>query len=287
MSRIAALRKFLREAPWHLWTAQVAAILRIELGRNLRRRRAFWVCLLAAFPVLVIALYTISPLGRRHYDLEDDTQRMAFIFQLGYLRLMIFFACMGLFTWLFRGEIVQKSLHYYFLAPVRRQVLVVGKFLSGLVTAAIIFGISILLSFALMYGRFGSPGVAYVLHGPGLGQLLAYLGVTLLACLGYGAIFLMLSLFIRNPIIPGIFVLLWETFHSVFPAFLQKLSVMFYLQQLSPIPVPPDGALAIFTVVVEPVSAWVAVPGLICLSIALLVVACLRIQRMEVSYLAD
>ena len=41
-----------------------------------------------------------------------------------------------------------------------------------------------------------------------------------------------LSLLIRNPIMPGAAVLVWETFHPVFPSMLQKLSIMFYLRQL-------------------------------------------------------
>ncbi|HLJ27213.1 MAG TPA: hypothetical protein VKY85_10940 [Candidatus Angelobacter sp.] len=287
MSRLASLRKFLREAPWQLWTAQVAAILGVELKRNLGRRRSIWLYLLTLAPVALIGAHAIqSPFGT-HCTLDGDTNILAGIFQFFYLRLGIFFGCMGLFTWLFRGEIVQKSLHYYFLSPVRREVLVVAKFLAGLVTAGFFFGLSVLLSFSLMYGHFGAPGVAYVFHGPGLGQLAAYLGVTLLACLGYGAIFVALSLFIKNPVIPGVFVLLWETFHPVFPALLQKFSVMFYLRQLCPVAVPQEGVLALFAVIVEPVSAWIAVPGLLCLSMVVLVIACLKIRRMEISYLAD
>ena len=113
------------------------------------------------------------------------------------------------------------------------------------------------------------------------------MGVTLLACLGYGAIFVALSLFIRNPIIPGAFLLLWETVHPLFPALLQKFSVMFYLRQLCPVALQPEGTLALFSVIVEPVSAWIAVPGLLCLSMLVLAVACLKIRRMEISYLAD
>jgi len=287
VNRLAALKTFLREAPWQLWTAQSVHILRTELGRNFRQRRSVWLYLLAAAPVLLIAGHSIeSPFGI-DCSLDQDTRILAGIFQFYYLRLGIFFGCMGLFTWLFRGEIVQKSLHYYFLAPVRREVLVVGKFLAGLVTTGIFFGLSVLLSFALMYGHFGAPGIAYVMHGSGLGQLLAYLGVTLLACLGYGAIFVALSLFIKNPIIPGMLVLIWETTHPVFPALLQKFSVMFYLRQLCPVPVPPEGTQALFTIIVEPVSAWIAVPGLLCLSVLVLVVACLKIRKMEISYLAD
>lgn len=287
MKRFAALGKFLREAPWQLWTAQVAGVLAIELKRNLRRRRIIWLYLITLAPVLLIGAHALhSPFGL-HCNMEEDTRVLAWIFQLFYLRLGIFFACMGLFTWLFRGEIVQKSLHYYFLSPMRREVLVIGKFLAGLITTGLFFGLSVFLSFTLMYGHFGRPGAAYVFHGPGLAQLLGYLGVTLLACVGYGAIFLALSLFIRNPIIPGVFVLLWETASPVFPALLQKFSVMFYLRQLCPVSVPPEGTLALFTVIVEPVPAWIAVPGLLCLSALVLVVACLRIRKMEISYAAD
>jgi len=287
VKQLAALKNFLREAPWQLWTAQLAAILRIELRRNFRQRRSIWLYLLAAAPVLLIAAHALTSPGGIHCNLQEDTGVMAGIFQFFYLRLGIFFGCMGLFTWLFRGEIVQKSLHYYFLSPVRREVLVLGKFVAGVATSGIFFGLSVLLSFALMYGHFGAPGSAYVFHGPGLGQLLAYLAVTLLACLGYGAIFVALSLFIKNPIIPGMLVLLWETFHPVFPALLQKLSVMFYLRQLCPVSVPPEGALALFTVIAEPVPAWIAVPGLLCLCVLMLVVACMKIRKMEISYLAE
>ena len=283
MSRTAEWKDFLREAPWQLWTAQVAAILRVELKRNLRRRRTIWLYILALAPVFLIAVHTLKASS----SIDDDTRVFAGIFQFFYLRLAIFFGCMGMFTWLFRGEIVQKSLHYYFLAPVRREVLVVGKFLAGLLTTWIFFGGSVLLSGVLIYGDLGSDGTAYVLHGRGLEELAAYLGVTLLACLGYGTIFVALSLFIRNPIIPGVFVLLWETFHPVFPALLQKFSVMFYLRQLCPVAVPPTGTLSLFTVIVEPVSAWIAVPGLFCLSLLILAVACLKIRRIEVSYSAD
>lgn len=281
------MRKFLREAPWQMWTAQVSAVLAIELKRNLRRRRSIWLYLLALSPVVLIAGHALhSPFGL-HCSIDEDTRVMAGIFQLFYLRLGIFFACMGLFTWLFRGEVVQKSLHYYFLSPLRREVLVVGKFLAGVITTGVLFGLSVLLSFTLMYAHFGRPGAAYVFHGPGLEQLVGYLTVTILACVGYGAIFVALSLFIRNPIIPGVFVLLWETFNPVFPAFLQKFSVMFYLRQLCPVALPPEGLLALFTVIVEPVSPWIAVPGLLALSVLVLAIACVKIRHMEVSYVAE
>src|SRR5262249_24903805 len=139
MSLIASIRRFLREAPWQLWTAQVIAVVRIELRKALWMRRSIWIYLLAFAPAFIIALHGLnSPLGR-NCTLAQDTNILAGIFQLFYLRLGILFGCMGLFTWLFRGEVVEKSLHYYFLAPLRREVLVAGKFLAGVAASGFFF----------------------------------------------------------------------------------------------------------------------------------------------------
>jgi len=281
MSQAGSSRKSLRDMPWSLWTSQVMAVLRIEWKKSLWMRRSVWIYLLALAPVAIVGL---DALLNRPRPLEEMTQVFAGIFQF-YLRGTIFFACMGLFTWLFRGEVVEKSLHYYFLAPMRREVLAIGKFLAGLLASVVIFGSSVLLSFSIMFGHLGPAGRAYVFDGPGLGHLLAYLGVTVLACVGYGSMFLALSMVFKNPILPGIVVLLWETFHAVLPSLLQKLSVMFYLKQLCPVSLPPE--MALFTVVAEPVPAWIAVPGLLCLCSAILVFACLKLRRTEISYLAD
>jgi len=284
MSSIPLMRKRLEEAPWQLWSSQLLAILRYELRRCLWMRRSIWIYLLALAPAGMIALHVMF---NRQFQLQDDTIVLGGIFQFYYLRLGIFFGCMGLFTWLFRGEIVEKSLHYYFLSTVRRELLVLGKFLAGFVTASLVFGASVLLCFTFAYGHFGPAGRAFVFSGPGFGHLTAYLGVSVLACLGFGAIFLALSLIYKNPILPGAVVLLWESFHSVAPALLQKFSVTFYLKQLSPVTIPPDGIMALFTVIAEPVSPWLAVPGLLALSIAVLVFAAFRIRKTEISYLAD
>ncbi len=284
MNRLQSLRKSLAEAPWELWTSQLMAVVRIELRKTLWMRRSIWIYLLALAPAGIIGLQAVLDHG---VSLQEDTMVLAGIFQFYYLRLGIFFGCMGLFTWLFRGEVVEKSLHYYFLAPLRRELLVAGKFLAGVITSVYIFGLSVLLSFILMYGHFGPAGRAFVFDGPGLSHLFAYLSVTFLACVGYGSLFLALSLVFKNPILPGVFVLLWETFHAILPALLQKFSVMFYLKQLCPVTIPPEGLMALFTVVAEPVRPWIAVPGLLALCAAILVFAGMRIRRMEISYLAD
>src|SRR3954471_3943603 len=92
--------------PWAMWKAQLFTILRLELKRNFFKLRGFWIYILAFAPAFIIATHAISSRGR--CTLEEDTTILAGIFQIFYLRLGIFFGCMGIFTRLFRGEVIEK-----------------------------------------------------------------------------------------------------------------------------------------------------------------------------------
>jgi ABC-type transport system involved in multi-copper enzyme maturation permease subunit len=285
---LAQAQKTLKEQPWSLYASQISVLVRNELRRNLFSRRRIWVYFLALIPVIILVFHNIHDKFVGGSDqIETDTLVLAHIVQLYYVRVGIFFACMGIFTWLFRGEIVERTLHYQFLVPVRREVLVVGKFLAGSLISIIVFVIGVLACFYLIYARFGSLGYEYVFNGPGLGQLGPYLLVTSLACVGYGSVFLALSLLFKNPIIPGVIILGWETISPIFPSWAQHLSVTFYLKHLCPIPLPMDGPMAIFTVVTEPVSPFLSVFGLCCLALAILVLSCFLIRRIEIMYTAE
>jgi ABC-type transport system involved in multi-copper enzyme maturation permease subunit len=273
----------LRGCPWRLWTTQFTTIVRIELRKNLFTARGIWVYLLAFAPVAPIALHAMFD---RRVNIQEETQVMAGIFQFYYLRLAIFFGCMGIFTRLFRGEMIERSLHYYLLAPVRRELLVVAKFASGAITAALVFGTAVFAAFVLMYGNLGPVAFEYV-FGQGQTQLQAYVGIAMLACIAYGALFLALSMVFKNPTVPGVVVLGWEAINPLLPATIQKLSFIFYLRHLAPVQVKAEGVFALLTVVTEPVAAWAAVLGILSLTAAILVFACYRVRRLEISYTTD
>ncbi|HUC52920.1 MAG TPA: ABC transporter permease subunit [Candidatus Cybelea sp.] len=286
---VARAQKWSKEQPWRLYGSQISVLVRNEVRRNLFTRRRIGIYLLALVPALIILTHVIfdrnQPAGPA--QIEEDTQILAGIVQLYYFRLGTFFACMAIFTWLFRGEMVERTLHYQFLVPVRREVLVVGKFIAGTLVAIALFETGLLACFYLMYSRFGSAGRSYVFEGPGLGQLGSYLLAAALACIGYGAVFLALSLLFKNPIVPGVVIMGWETIAPIFPSWAQRLSVTFYLKPLCPVSLPLTGPLAIFTVVAEPVSPFLAVLGLLCLTIAILVLSCFLIHRMEITYTTE
>ena len=199
-------------------------------------------------------------------------------------RVFLFFGCAILFTNLFRGEVLNKTLHFYFLAPIRREVLAAGKYLSGLVAAITLYCLSVALSHVTMYMHFGPQFHEFYFQGPGLGHLAAYVAVTALACIGYGAVFTVMGLIFRNPMIPAAIVLVWEGLNPFLPPLLKKFSVLFYLTSMTPVGVPAQGPMAFLAPAADPVSPWLAVPGLLLVSALAMIYAGIRTRKFEVNY---
>ncbi len=223
--------------------------------------------------------------------LSDDIRAYAGMFQYFYLRLAIFFGCVGIFMNLFRGEMLDQSLHYYLLAPVRREVLMVGKYLSGLVATILIFGTSTALQLYLMLSAHSNKEVSDYLAGEGWGHIAAYLGVTALACVGYGSIFLAAGIIMKNPMVAAASILFWEGINWFLPAMLKKFSVIFYLQSLCPVVAPLNSdipePLKLLVTTAAPISAPIAILGLFTVSIAVLAFASIYVRKLEINYGAD
>jgi hypothetical protein len=166
----------------------------------------------------------------------------------------------------------------------RREVLVVGKYVSGLATSIVLFTATTVVAMLLLYfPHFYTLSMRFFTEGKGLSQLLTYAGITILACVGYGAFFLVVGLFVRNPIIPAVLLYGWEWLNFLLPPLLKKVSVIHYLNSLVPVPIS-EGP---FAVVAEPTPAWIAVPSMLVVTIIVLVIAAYRIRHMEIRYGSD
>src|ERR1700736_3409737 len=108
--------------------------------------------------------------------IPKDSLVFAGVFQFFYLRLAIFFGCVGVFTNLFRGEMLDKSLHFYLLTPIRREILAIGKYFAGLIATVVIFCTSTFLQLAALSMHFTGSEVSEYLAGPGWGHVASYLG---------------------------------------------------------------------------------------------------------------
>ena len=270
-----------------LWMRQIAAVWRLEWKKTLLSKRGWWIYCLALGPVVLTAMHWLvqSRVARHsHHTLGEDSVVFAAMFQFFYLRGAIFFGCMGLFSNLFRAEMLEHTLHYYYLTPLRREMLVAGKYLAGLAVALLLFVGSTVVSFLFIGRHAGAAYTDYILHGPGLSQLAWYAVTAALACVGYGAIFLMTGLFSRNPMIAAAVVFVWEGINPFLPSVLQKVSVIFYLRNLAPVEVPIPPPLNVMVIAADPSPAWLAIGGLLAVSALLLVYTAVSARTAEISY---
>jgi ABC-type transport system involved in multi-copper enzyme maturation permease subunit len=225
-------------------------------------------------------------------NLGQDSIMFAGVFQFFFLRLAIFFGCLGIFMNLFRGEILDRSLHFYFLAPIRREVLMAGKFLAGLLATCTIFVTSELLQTVAFLWHFSpSAREVYLYHNHGLENAAVYVGVTVLACVGYGAFFLVAGMLFRNPILPAAAILIWEAINPFLPGLLKQFSVIYYLKSLCPVDIPtPPGTSPFLALLIsnsDPVSAPLAVLGIVIVALIALYASSIQVRRMEINYTTE
>ena len=267
---------------------QVGAMLGLELRKTFLRARALPLVLVALLPVVLLAIRALA------FSFSSDPDRptqaasvatvYAQIFQIFHLRSVVFFVCFGIFTYLVRGEVAERSLHFYLLTPLRREIYLLGKYAAGVLAAGLLFTASVVAQLLLVFlTPATTQGAEYLFRGPGLGQGIAYLGATLLGVAGYGAVFLTLALYVRNPMIPAAAILGWEWINFLLPPALKRISVIHYLQSLCPLPLSNSP----FALPGEPTPAPLAVGGLLALVAVLLTLGMRRARRLEISYGAE
>jgi ABC-type transport system involved in multi-copper enzyme maturation permease subunit len=266
--------------PWGVWKSQLLSVIRLELRKSFLGRRSILLVLLALQAPFILAMRWIIPEAVPDpANIATGTKVFAVLYQILILRLVVFQGCVTIFGNLIRREVMDRSLHYYFLSPMRRELLVIGKYLTGLIAAVTLFGLSTVVSYLLAYAP--HTGVTrFLLHDHGLANMGSYLLATVLGCIGYGAVFLAFGFFFKSPAIPALMVFGWEGINFLLPPLLKKLSIVHYVQALCPLPFD-EGPLAILTAA-PPV--WVAIPGVLLVSAALLAVSAWKIRTMEISY---
>jgi len=264
---------------------QILAVQALELRKRFLGKRAIPVYMLALIPLILFGGRAIAMqvFGQGTTDTTaQDRVLYAVLFRTLILRFVVYFGCVAVFVPLFRGDILDRSLHYYFLAPIRRRTLTLAKYASGLTASLVLFGGVTAATWVLLHLAHG-PSVLFeqLLSARGAAELASYLLVTGLACVGYGAVFLTAGVFFKNPIVPAVAILIWEGLNALLPPVLKKISVIHYLESLCPVSIPQDTGIAILA---DPASPWVAIPGIFALAAVLLVLAAKGAERLEILY---
>jgi ABC-type transport system involved in multi-copper enzyme maturation permease subunit len=262
---------------------QISTVALYEIRRSLLNRRSVAVYLLVGMPLALMLLRAIFMPSSMRADATHATSEFAEVFHFFLLRFVIFFANALIFVRLFRGEILEKSMHYTMLAPLRRDVLVVGKFLGGLLASTVILTFTTTLTYVLVYLPHASAGLRILLSGRGISHLMAYIFIVVLACVAYGALFMLAGLYFKNPMVPAVLFLGWEMLTPFLPTFLKILSFVHYLVSFSPVPV----SLGAFALLAQPVPSWLAFLALLASSAGLVFLATRAARRLEVTYSAE
>jgi ABC-type transport system involved in multi-copper enzyme maturation permease subunit len=186
----------------------------------LRGRRGAALALLCALPLLAPAVELVrSGAGAKG--------------ALGFLDTVTIycFARVNLIVGLFLGcgalgeEIEGRTLPYLLTRPVPRSALLLGRWLSAIVTAFVLIGASYVAIYAATVGQMGLEALWVDL--PVLGFALLGVAISLVA---YSAFFVLLSIAIRWPLLVGLALLfVWEEWAASMPGTLARYTVLHHV----------------------------------------------------------
>jgi hypothetical protein len=227
--------------------AVLASALRIfdlSLGQMLWSRRSVFLGILLGGPVLLaVAVRTLVALYAAGFRINGAAALGSTVFGLMiwllYIRFII--PILGVFfgTSLIADEVDDKTITYLFTRPIPRSAVLIGKYLAYVACTVLLVLPSVILVFFLIVPMGGS---SVAQEFPALVTDLAMLALGLIA---YGAVFAFVGARMKRPLIIGlVFSFGWEPAVLLFPGYLKRLTVAYYLQALVRHEMPQDSAIS-------------------------------------------
>jgi ABC-type transport system involved in multi-copper enzyme maturation permease subunit len=223
-----------------------ARIFDLSLGQMLWSRRSVFLGVLLGGPVVLAAAVRIVTATTDLWRFSINGARVGgpalfgMIMWLLYIRFII--PVLGVFygTALIADEVEDKTITYLFTRPVRRGAVLVGKYLAYLACTVLLVLPSVIVVFFLVVPLGGgSIGASFPI-------LLEDLGMLMVGLVAYGAIFAWVGARLRRPLVIGlVFTFGWEPTVLLFPGYLKRLTVAYYLQALVPHAMPEDSAVSV------------------------------------------
>jgi ABC-type transport system involved in multi-copper enzyme maturation permease subunit len=157
------------------------------------------------------------------------------------IRFLVPLAALFYATALIADEVEGKTLTYLLTRPIQRSAILTGKFAACLATTLALSLPSLVVTFFLLMSARGWDAV-----GPAVPDLFRDMGVVALALLAYGALFTLLGVVLKRPMIPGLlFVFVWEMVANL-PGYLPRFTITAYLRSLVRHRPPAEGFSEMF-----------------------------------------
>jgi ABC-2 type transport system permease protein len=254
----------------------------LSLGEMLWSRRTIFMALIVGGPVVIAVIFRVLELfGVPSMRINGARVGGAAIFggMIWLLYLWFIVPVLGVFygTSLIADEVEDKTITYLFTRPIPRGVVLAGKYLAYLASTILVVLPSIMLVYFLVVpiGR-GSIAAAFP-------DLLKDLVLVALGLIAYGALFAFIGAQLKRPMLVGlIFAFGWEKFAILFPGYLKKFTVAYYLQALVPHAMPQEGPTSVLQSFFRDYpSALVSLLYLIAISAGFLILATRTVERRE------
>src|SRR5690349_14503801 len=221
-------------------------IFELSLGQMLWSRRSIFLGLLVGGPVLLAAavrlVAAIAPNSTLRINGAAVSGAAIFGIMIWLLYVRFIVPVLGVFygTALIADEVDDKTITYLFTRPIPRGAVLLGKYLAYLACTTLL----ILPSVVLVYF------VVVPLGGGGIGRsfpvLLGDLGMLAAGLAAYGAVFAAVGARLKRPLVIGlVFAFGWEPGVLLFPGYLKRLTVAYYLQALVPHAMPEDSSITV------------------------------------------
>ena len=240
-------------------------IFDLSLGQMLWSRRSVFLALLVGGPVLLAgairfaAAVEPAALPRINGASLSGAALFGMMIWLLYIRFVV--PVLGVFygTGLIADEIDDKTITYLFVRPIPRAAILVGKYLSYLACTLLLVLPSVVLVYFLVVPLGGGS------IGREFPSLAADLGMLAVGLAGYGAVFALVGARVKRPLVVGlVYAFGWEPAVLLFPGYLKRATVAYYLQALVPQAMPQDSAISVLMQVFQEVPS--VATSLVCLA---------------------
>jgi ABC-2 type transport system permease protein len=203
------------------------AVLDLSLEGMVWARRTLLMGLLVWFPVVVAVIYRVVLATHPEARLPSATDFYAVAVAVYWIRNVLPLAALFFATALVADEVEGRTLTYLLTRPLARASIFAGKFVAYLATTLALALPSVVLTFFLLLSARGWAAV-----GPSVGDLFRDLGVAALAVVAYGALFALLGVLLKRPVIPGLLFLYgWELLANL-PGYLPRFTLTAWLRSL-------------------------------------------------------
>jgi ABC-type transport system involved in multi-copper enzyme maturation permease subunit len=241
------------------------AVFDLSLEGMVWTRRSVLMAALVGMPVLFGVLYRIVLASNAKVQPVTPPDLYAVIVAVYWIRNVLPLAALFYATALVADEVEGKTLTYLVTRPLTRASIFAGKFAAYLVTTLTLALPAAVLTFFLILSARGASAV-----GQAVGDLVRDLAVMALALLVYGALFALLGVLLKRPVIPGLMFLYgWELMAHL-PGYLPRLTITAWLRSLVTHRPAQEGLAGLFQQVLP---ATQALPVLVVATVAFLFLA--------------